>query len=69
MDELIKIVEDKIEEAGNNIFNAEFTINPKNVDGELMGCEYCPFRGICYKTDSDTTYIVTKEVGDEDEMD
>ncbi len=69
IDELIKIVEDKIEEAGNNIFNAEFTINPKNVDGELMGCEYCPFRGICYKTDSDTTYIVTKEVGDEDEMD
>ena len=67
--ELIDIVEDKINEAGNNIFNADFRINPKNVDGELMGCEFCPFRGICYKTDADTTYIVTKEVGDEDEMD
>ena len=67
--ELINIVEDKIDEAGNNIFNAKFDINPKNVNGKLMGCEYCPFRGICYKTDADTTYIETKEVGDEDEMD
>lgn len=69
INELINIVEDKIDEAGNNIFNAKFDINPKNVNGKLMGCEYCPFMGICYKTDADTTYIETKEVGDEDEMD
>ena len=29
----------------------EFDINPKRIDGELLGCNYCKFQDICYKTE------------------
>lgn len=44
-------VNKKIKEAGNKILKGEFDINPKRIDGELLGCNYCKFQDICYKTE------------------
>ena len=48
-----KKVEEKIIEAGNNILNGNFNINPKRIGDELIGCKYCKFKDLCYKTEKD----------------
>lgn len=53
IDKMSECVEEKIKEAGSNILNGQFSINPKRLDGELVGCKYCKFKDICYKTEKD----------------
>ncbi|MDD3241846.1 MAG: PD-(D/E)XK nuclease family protein [Bacilli bacterium] len=53
IEELIKVVEDKIKEAATGIINADFSINPKIISNENEGCKYCNYRDICFKTPKD----------------
>lgn len=48
MDRLLKITEQKIEESIKEILNGNFQINPKRIGGDKKGCEYCPFKDLCY---------------------
>ena len=57
MDNLIDLVDKKIEEAGNNILEANFDINPKKINGINIGCEYCTFKDICFKKEQDSVYL------------
>ena len=50
---LEKIVEDKINEANEFIINSNFDINPKKIGLNLVGCEFCKFKDICYMKDED----------------
>lgn len=45
---LIKLVDKKIDSAIKNIVSADFDINPKQLDNELIGCEFCKFKDICF---------------------
>lgn len=47
------LVEKKIEEGTNLILNGEFKINPKKIDRDIVGCEFCSYRDICFKTEKD----------------
>ena len=38
----------KIIEASEKVYNAEFNINPKQLKGKNIGCEYCKYKDICY---------------------
>lgn len=58
---LDKYVENSILEAGNAILNGDFSINPKEIDGENKSCTYCKYAAICYRRNSDLKYIDTKE--------
>lgn len=53
IDKLCSMVEDKIEEASKNILDGKFDVNPKKIDGKLVGCKFCKYADICYKTNSD----------------
>lgn len=53
MDKMIAFVDNKIEEAIQDIQNANFTINPKVIDNKNIGCEFCKFRDICYVNPKD----------------
>jgi ATP-dependent helicase/DNAse subunit B len=64
-EEILSIVEQKIEEAINNIINAKFDINPKVVKGENISCKFCKYKDICYKKYKDS--VVISQAGDEDE--
>ena len=66
IDDLINKTEDKINETIDNIKEAKFDINPK-YDGKAIGCDFCPFNDICYKTPND--YVDIKKVGDDDGLD
>jgi len=56
--EMSRQVEEKIIEAADNILEGNFEVNPKRIGDELVGCKYCKFKDICYKTEKD---IVTLE--------
>lgn len=60
-EELSNIVENSIKTAGEAILKGDFTINPKEIDGENKSCGYCKYAEICYKRNSDLKYIFTKE--------
>lgn len=47
------LVSKKIEEATNSILDADFRINPKKIERDTIGCEYCSYRDICFKTEQD----------------
>ena len=47
------LVEDKIKESAKKITNGEFTINPKRVGDDNLGCEFCSFKDICFHTEKD----------------
>jgi ATP-dependent helicase/DNAse subunit B len=50
---LIGLVGDKINEGATDILNGRFDVNPKQLDGTNVACEYCTFRDMCYMKDSD----------------
>ena len=53
IEKLINLVDNKIEEARDNILNTNFEINPKKVGKVNLGCEYCNFKDICYMEPKD----------------
>lgn len=57
MNSLSDLVEKKIKEAASDIVNANFSINPKEVNGKLEGCKFCKFRDICYRKNADIVKI------------
>ena len=57
MNNLEHIVDKQIDMAIDKILDTDFSMNPKNIDQKLIGCEYCEYRDICYKTDKDIVYL------------
>jgi len=61
MNRLYELAEERIENAFKEIKNADFTINPKIVKGKNVGCEFCSFKDICFKTNKDNVYLEIDE--------
>ncbi len=57
IDRLEEITEQKIEEAIDGILTAHFPINPKRVGMNDLGCQYCTFKDICYRTEKNIEYL------------
>lgn len=71
---LVKITEDKIKQSSNDILDAKFDINPKRIGYENLGCEFCNFKDICFRTEKDIVNLKEyKDLeflkGDEDGVD
>lgn len=66
IDSYYQIVEEKIKELVDNIFDCNFKINPKIINNkDDVSCKYCKYAAICYKKDKDYTYLTIKKDGDE----
>jgi len=50
---LEQIVHTKVEEADMKIRNADFRINPKRIGKDLIGCEFCKYKDICFRREED----------------
>ena len=61
INKLANIVEDKVKDAFNNILNGEFKINPKIINGKNLGCEFCKYNDLCFKTGKDFVYLKEEE--------
>jgi len=57
INQIIQTVDDKVKEAGLNIINGNFPINPKIVKKEDRSCKYCQYKDICFKRNKDVVYI------------
>ena len=57
IDKMIKVVDSKIKEGFDNIKNNKFDINPKVINGENIGCRYCKYKDLCFKTGGDLVYL------------
>ncbi len=53
IDKLINLASEKIMLATKDILEADFTINPKRIGYNNVGCEFCSFKDICFKTEKD----------------
>lgn len=53
MERLVELTEKKIDEAIDLILKADFKINPKRINGQIKGCEYCSFKDLCYLQEKD----------------
>ena len=65
-----KIVDERINEVVGAIEEGNFPINPKRVKGDLIGCEFCKYKEICYRKEEDIVdleYKTRKDIlGDDD---
>ena len=57
IDNLINVVNQKIDYALQNIKSNNFDINPKYIDKENVGCAFCQFKDICYMNNKDLVYL------------
>lgn len=53
INKIIDITKQIIEKAIKNIENNNFEINPKKTSKELLGCEFCKFKDICFVKNKD----------------
>lgn len=61
MDKLSKYVEKKIDDAIDNILNANFKIEPKEIDDKNEGCKFCKFKDICYMKNENVNSLKTSD--------
>lgn len=66
---LENLTKQKLNESALNINNAEFTINPKNVNIKNISCMFCKFKDICFMKESDIVEIKGSDEDDTEETD
>lgn len=57
VEELYKIVEEKIDYTFKGIMNADFRITDNVIGNETVSCKYCKFKDVCFKTYKDKVYL------------
>ena len=57
MEKISNLVEENIIKAMGLIKIGDFDINPKKIGNDNIGCDYCPFKDICYRTESDVQIL------------
>lgn len=62
IDKLIDLCKNNIGASITSIENADFKINPKVIKDDHIGCKFCPYNDICYKTYAD--YVMLEEQKD-----
>ena len=58
---LINLASNKVEECIDGVVSARFDINPKNIAGKNIGCEFCNYKDICFMNNKDIVYLDKKE--------
>lgn len=53
LDALVDYVDKVIEEDITAILNGDFSINPKQIGKDLIGCDFCQYKDICYRKNED----------------
>ena len=64
IDNIINIVDSKIKEGFESIKKNKFDINPKVINGENLGCRYCKYQDLCFKTGGDLVYLKEESLED-----
>ena len=57
IDNIITSTDEMIDKVIDNILEADFSINPKVIDGENVSCKFCEYKDICFRRENDIVYI------------
>ena len=57
LDLLVDYIDKIIEEDITNILSGDFNINPKQIGMDLVGCNYCKYKDICYMKNEDIVKV------------
>ncbi len=69
IEEINKIIDNKIKENANDILECKFDINPKRQDNKIIGCKYCKFMDICFRKEEDIIDIPVVNIEDKGDKD
>lgn len=58
------LTDNLINDAALNILNSKFDINPKRIDNDLIGCQYCKFNDICYMKEENVINLKNTKLED-----
>lgn len=50
---LYKLTDEKINDAVNSILKGDFSINPKRIGKENVGCSFCKYKDLCFMKEED----------------
>ena len=64
IEKIFTITNQKIDEAIDNILNAEFSINPKRLNNDLIGCKYCKYKDLCFRKEEDIVDLDYQKIED-----
>ena len=64
IEKISTITNQKIDEAIDNILNAEFSINPKRLNNDLIGCKYCKYKDLCFRKEEDIVDLDYQKIED-----
>lgn len=64
IDKIRFIVNEKIDEIIDGVENARFDINPKRIDENLIGCEFCMYRDLCFRKEEDIVNLKYTKLND-----
>ena len=64
INKIVGIVDNQIDDVINSIKEGDFSINPKRINDELIGCKYCKFKDLCYQKEENIVDL--KETKKED---
>lgn len=62
IESLDSLIDNRINEAKDNIKKASFDINPKRISDKLISCEYCNYKDICYRKEKDIIDLQSKDI-------
>lgn len=68
IDNIITSTDEMIDKVIDNILEADFSINPKVIDGENVSCKFCEYRDICFRRENDIVYINRNEEEEKEEV-
>lgn len=68
IDKLVLDTGSLIEKTVDNILKADFTIDPKIIEGENVSCKFCEYRDICFRREKDLIYINKKDFGNDEKV-
>lgn len=61
IDKIIDLTEGVVNNTLYEITKGNFPINPKKIGNNNVGCEFCKFKDICYKTENDFVLLEEKD--------
>ncbi len=53
IDKVVHLVDEKINEVIDSTTNGNFSINPKRLGDDVIGCRFCKFKDLCFRKEED----------------
>ena len=57
IEEIIKNIDKQLDKVIDGILEADFSINPKVIEGNNVSCSFCEYKDICFKNEKDIVYV------------